>query len=70
MGRLLRTKGADASLAVGNGDRAVKSRFLLFPLSNKTMALHRLIKWVIEGVRALPSAPNIALLSLVLRLTL
>lgn len=44
-----------------HGDHTAKSRFLLFPLSNKTMAPLRLIKWVIEGVRALPSAPNISL---------
>lgn len=37
-------------------DHTAKSRFLLFSQSNKTMAPHRLIKWVIEDVRALPSA--------------
>lgn len=46
-------------------DHTAKSRFLLFSQSNKTMAWHRLIKWVIEGVRALPSAPNISLPSCV-----
>ncbi len=46
-------------------DHTAKSRFLLFSQSNKTMALHRLIKWVIEGVRALPSALNISLPSCV-----
>lgn len=34
----------------------VKSRFLPFSQSSKTMASWRLIRWVIEGVRALPSA--------------
>lgn len=46
-----------------HGDHTAKSKFLLFPLSNKTMAPHRLIKWVIDGVRALPSAPNASLSS-------
>lgn len=45
-------------------DHTAKSRFLLFPQSNKTMARRCLIKWVIEGVRALPSAPNILCLTL------
>lgn len=35
---------------------SVKSRFLPFSQSSKTMASWRLIRWVIEGVRALPSA--------------
>lgn len=43
----------------------VKSRFLPFSQSSKTMALWCLIKGVIEGVRELPSAPNRSLPSCV-----
>jgi len=45
--RPLGTKGTDGSRA------ARKHTFLPFPLSHKTTAAHRLIKRVIEGVRAL-----------------
>lgn len=69
---LVSMRGDDRETAANKGNRCqpssgkhrdhtVKSKSLLFPLSNKTMALHRLIKWVIEGVRALPSAPNTSL---------
>ena len=68
---LVSVRGDDRETAENKGNRCqpssgkqghtVESRFLLFPLSNKTMALHRLIKWVIEGVRVLPSAQNISL---------
>lgn len=69
---LVSVRGDDRETAANKGNRCqpsngkhrdhtAKSRSLLFPLSNKTMALHRLIKWVIEGVRALPSALNTSL---------
>lgn len=58
---MLRTKRTDASLTVGNTETTGWNLDLLFPLSNKTMAPHRLIKWVIKGVRSLPSASNISL---------